>query len=218
MITNVIGSSEYKTTHFPSSTVIAKWHPNQQGPLHVEMMTKRLIIRSIALSDLENCIQLFGSRSMDTYCEGVIRSVEKTRKYVEARCQRWQENKPLSSFIILTRQGEFVGHADFDETDNDSEAELGYILTEKQQGKGYARECARAMVYDYLPALRSAGYLPIKSVIATVKRANQKSIDILQMLNMKYVCEVQRYEEKDPRLLYRLKIDSHPEFPEKFNL
>jgi hypothetical protein len=46
---------------FQRSQINANWHPHQAGPLHVEICTKRLLIRSIRKEDLENCAKLFGN-------------------------------------------------------------------------------------------------------------------------------------------------------------
>jgi [ribosomal protein S5]-alanine N-acetyltransferase len=191
--------------------ITANWHAGKEGPLHVEMTTARLQFRSIQEEDVEHCIKLFGdSQVMLTYCEGVARSAEKVKAYVKVRSQRWQNNNPLSSFVVFLKETqEFVGHTDFDETDQDSAVELGYILLKEHQGKGYGPEIAEAMMKGYLPAVIANKYQvknkPITQAIAVVLESNVKSIHILEKLGMKYVKDIKKYSDAN-RQLYSLAL------------
>lgn len=192
--------------------VNANWHAEQVGALNVEIITQRLKIKSIRLEDFDNCIKLFGDPNlMSKYCEGVARSANEIEKYVRERWKRWQDNKPLSSLIIFTKEAnEFVGHIDLDETNTDSEIELGYIILAAFQGKGYAQEAANAMIQDYLPRIIENKYRvkdkPIKSVIALAQHDNVKSIKILKSLGMEYVENVKKYNN-EVRHFYCLSTD-----------
>jgi len=97
----------------------------------------------------------------------------------------------------LSETGEFVGmiflHRDF----GDPENELGWILTEAAEGKGYAVEAALAA--------REYGYKTLgwETVVSYIDRENQRSIKVAERLDAVIDENAPRTKEHGDCLIYR---------------
>ncbi|MFS0862809.1 GNAT family N-acetyltransferase [Fredinandcohnia sp. 179-A 10B2 NHS] len=87
--------------------------------------------------------------------------------------------------VFLRETGEFIGISGLGPNDlNPEEVELYYSLTQKHQGKGYAKEAAKA-VLDY--GFETIG---LPKVVGIVHPKNSPSLNIIKVLGMKFVKEV----------------------------
>lgn len=184
-----------------------KYHKNQpnvtieydQGakdaPPMIHMHTERLHLYSATSKDLKNYDDfLFGDQEvMKTYGSGVTFETDRIKKFLEDYEARLTEGNLFSGFAIeLNENSEFVGHIITGGSEEQNSSVITYITRESMWNKGYSKEAAGAIVFDYTPYLIEKGFKvnvkdsdpePLKRMIATaLKDGNPASNKLLLRL------------------------------------
>jgi RimJ/RimL family protein N-acetyltransferase len=118
--------------------------------------TERLALRRPQLDDVDDLVELFGDDEVMRWLDGQTGD----REYVATRIERWLEyweQNGVGPFVVL-QDGEVVGRiglliwdarmwepSSYDDAAEHAETELGWALTCRHWGSGYATEAARAV-------------------------------------------------------------------------
>lgn len=182
--------------------------------LHVTIETDRLYMRSVRSEkkDYEQYASLFGdSKVMAKFSFGQPLLPKEIRSRIDnIWAKRWLKNDPFSAFAVFKKDtGKFVGHVILGHGDAPGIAELAYLFTPSEWGKGYGSEASAAIVNKYALATISKGYLidgsPLTKIIATARPDNPASIRILEKLGMHLIQKVEKFGSD--RNLYSINIE-----------
>ncbi|WP_371227609.1 GNAT family N-acetyltransferase [Roseovarius sp. 2305UL8-3] len=99
--------------------------------------------------------------------------------------------------VELTKTGELIGFVLIGAEPGDQEPELGYLISEAAEGRGYASEAANA-ARDY-----AYGTLKLPSLVSYILPGNISSIALAERLGAVKAGEVSYPEDDEPSLIYR---------------
>ena len=148
-----------------------------------------------------------GLRAMDSDVEimryigdGTIKTHEQTVASIERVQLRWRQRGYSWWAIIEKETAEVIGAACLQHLANLDGAplELGWRLRKEQQGKGYATEAAKAIIYFAVERFNAA------HLVAVAHPENLASHKVMQRLGMTYVGIEEHYDQ--PCVVYELKI------------
>ncbi|MDP1574981.1 MAG: GNAT family N-acetyltransferase [Coxiellaceae bacterium] len=146
--------------------------------------TKRLILKPIALSDLDNIFALRSDPDVMKYIDdGSVHTKERVEDFIQCG-QGYFEKYGMDFFSVFEKEtGVFVGqaglfHLHFDV--NQPDIDLAYRLHKKYWNKGYATELAKALI-DY-----GFNTLSLPKIVAFVLPENKASRRVLEKAGMSY--------------------------------
>ncbi len=141
------------------------------------LKTNRTIVRAFAKEDLASLIELMSDSDVMKYTGfREPQSKEKIEQCLE--CWTQEGSEPLGVWCAVEKDtDEFVGWFMLKDTGH-SYPELGFMLSKKKWGLGYATEISQEFI-KY--AFHQLNY---KKVIATTVRENLASISVLKKLGM----------------------------------
>jgi len=99
--------------------------------------------------------------------------------------------------VELTETGALIGFVLIGAEPGDQEPELGYLISEAEEGQGYATEAAIA-ARDY-----AFGTLKLPALVSYIFPSNTSSIALARRLGAVNVGEVSYPEDDEPSLVYR---------------
>lgn len=147
--------------------------------------SKRLTLRPIDMKDAENIFDYSSSANNTYYVYPKHRTIEDT----EFSIANYFMANPLGKYgIELKKERKLIGTIDLRIQAKRRSAELGYILNEKYQGKGYATEAVK-MILDM-----AFERLELKKVSATCQSENKDSEALMIRVGMKKEGELRDYE------------------------
>jgi RimJ/RimL family protein N-acetyltransferase len=114
----------------------------------IELYSERLRLRSLTSSDWGNFLAINQDSEINTFVRQVESSEEISTKF-EKRILPWvfESGDWLTLVIEELSTGEFVGFSGFYCVDVTlKRAEVGYLLSSKHQGKGYATEALQCVI------------------------------------------------------------------------
>lgn len=144
--------------------------------------TARLILRPLAMSDLDNMVALYGDPDVMRYVgsTGEPRNHEQTERGLRSLIA-YQQNYGYGGFAaILKTTQEFVGRGGLIHLDNTDEIEVYYALAKKFWGCGYATEMTKAFV--------ELGFsqLGLQRIVGVTYPQNEASGKVLQKAGLKF--------------------------------
>ena len=188
------------------------------GVLHVQVKTPRLVLESVSLNDVDDYYEhLFGDPEVKaTFEDGKPESKEQVQGRLVDWALAWRAGDPFSAFAIRQPDdGSFVGHIELVWGERHGEADLAYLIRKNCWRQGYAREAAAAVVYHLAPLLRAYHRWPsnevmdrptpgpeFKGIEATALDHNRGSVGILNSLLMNPRGTIER--AFGPRQLFKL--------------
>jgi RimJ/RimL family protein N-acetyltransferase len=118
--------------------------------MRVFLETKRLMLKTPELSDIDNLVALRSDHEVMKHTgEGSAQTEEQVREYLNFAIS-YQKKHGMGFYLVFEKgNGEFIGEAGlfhllFDDTQ--PEIEIGYHLHKKFWRKGYATELAKALI------------------------------------------------------------------------
>lgn len=111
--------------------------------------TERLIIRELAVSDLERLYELYEERGMCDYIPGLCRDKEKERQRLSAYIKN---RYPLYGYglwaLVEKETGQMIGQAGLEDRRYKGEEviELGYMIGSQHRRRGYGYEAAKEIL------------------------------------------------------------------------
>jgi [ribosomal protein S5]-alanine N-acetyltransferase len=159
--------------------------------------TGRLYLREFTLDDAQNFIDLNSNPRVVKYTgDGPIESLEKAREILTTITFPQYKNKLGRWAVHLKATDEFLGWCGLKFIEQLNEIDLGYRFFEKQWGKGYATESAKA-VLDY-----GFRVLDLNEIVARAAIENTNSHKVLKKLGLQF--EKEGEEHGDKIFKYRL--------------
>jgi len=112
--------------------------------------TKRLILKSPELSDLDNLISLRSDPNVMKYIgDGSVHTEEQVKRFLEIAIPYYEKHGIGFCSVIEKVSGDFIGQAGLFHVgyyDEQPDIEVAYRLHKKFWGKGYATELAKALI------------------------------------------------------------------------
>jgi RimJ/RimL family protein N-acetyltransferase len=163
-----------------------------------ELRTERLVLRPLAVSDLDEYVALFEDAEVLRYIgDGTAATREEVKEW-HARTLRRNETEGWHMRTVRQHDGTFVGRCGIavHDLEHGVEREVGYIIAREHWGKGYATEAASA-VRDH-----AFGTLGLHRLVALIAPGNDASVRVAEKLGMTYEREVPFHDR--PAMLFVL--------------
>lgn len=159
--------------------------------------TERCIIREMTEEDLDGVYQVYAAPSITRYMEGLYEDREKELEYTRSYIQHAYTFWGYGTWIIVRKSDhKIIGRVGFNLRDGYEEVELGFVIMEEEQRKGYAFECCEAVM-----KIGKEEYF-FEAVQALVKEENEASIHLCHKLGFHLVGKVCQDGEEYLRFLY----------------
>ena len=152
--------------------------------MSIFLETKRLILKTPEISDLENLVALRTDPEVMMYVgTGIVQTREQVEEFIANADPYFKEYGLAFCSVFEKETGNFIGqgglfHLGFNV--NQPDIELAYRLHKKYWGKGYATELAQALIQWGFE------HLPVKKIIAGAYPENIRSHRVLEKAGMSY--------------------------------
>lgn len=158
---------------------------------NIKIQTKRMIIRPLEFSDYEIWLKAYTGRSAKKHkYDGGPHDPKETPKSWFTKLVKKHSKKALNDDVYVfgvfdRKTKEHVGSLDFATIQryNMSWANLGYVVHNTQQGKGYAKEFVEAGIHKIAFKI-----LKYKRIEAAINVDNKRSINLAKSVGMKKEC------------------------------
>ena len=148
--------------------------------------TGRLQVRETTVQDIEAFYRIYAGASITRFMEGLFPDPQDERRYTEDYIRNVYGLLGFGVWTVVEKaSGEIVGRAGFSIRNGFEEVELGFLIGEPWQRKGYAKEVCQAIL-QY-----GKEVLGFSMVMALVKKENTVSIHLLQELGFVVTEEVE---------------------------
>ena len=143
--------------------------------------TKRLLLRPFCEEDEEIIYQIYGDAEIMKHTPFDPLTREGAKKHLQKVLAGWQK-EPVLDYelaIIVKETGEKIGRCHMQIDEEMDTAMIGWMLLQKEWGKGYASEMTPALL-DY-----SFDVLKVHRVNALCNPANEKSWRVLEKFGLR---------------------------------
>lgn len=148
--------------------------------------TGRCIIREMTEEDLDAVYEVYAAESVTRYMEGLYENREEELEYTRSYIKNAYNFYGYGTWIIERKTDKkVIGRVGFNLRDGYEEVELGFVIMEEEQRKGYAYECCMAVL-----ELGKEEY-EFEKVQALVKEGNTASIALCNKLGFELEGKVQ---------------------------
>ena len=148
--------------------------------------TERLQVRETTVQDIEAFYRIYAGTSITRFMEGLFQDPQDERRYTEDYIRNVYGLLGFGVWTVVEKaSGEIIGRAGFSIRNGFEEVELGFLIGEPWQRKGYAKEVCQAIL-QY-----GKEVLGFSMVMALVKKENTVSIHLLQELGFVVTEEVE---------------------------
>lgn len=141
------------------------------------IVTERLIIRPVAVSDTEEIHKYAGDKEIDMMLFLPNDTIEQTVEFVRNAVREWSKEKPSVREYVMLHNGSIIGGIGL-ETIDESTFEIGWVVSRDYRNKGFTTEAGNALI----------GYafeqLSAKMVIAHCDIRNIASEKVMKKLGM----------------------------------
>jgi SAM-dependent methyltransferase len=163
--------------------------------------TDRLLLKPLCLDDFENVLKLRSCQDVMKHINGPQKQAE-VESFVE-KAISYQKTHGLGfSSVFLKKENFFIGQAGLFHVgfyDKQPEIELGYRFHKSHWGKGYATECAEALL------LWAENNLKKEKVVAFVKPGNPESKNVLNKIGFNSLGLQESYYGLVEKYIYTLR-------------
>lgn len=169
--------------------------------MHVLLETERLLLRRFTEDDLDHLVELDADPDVMRFVTGGVVTPRETveTEILPAYLEYYERFDGLGYWAVVEQgTGAFVGWLEFRPVaDAPGVVELGYRLRASAWGKGYATECARALI--------DLGFsdLGVERVVAYTMVVHEASRRVLEKAGLRYV---RTFHAEWP---YRIEGDEH---------
>lgn len=160
--------------------------------------TDRCMIREMTEEDLDAVYEVYTGKSITKYMEGLYEDREEELEYTRSYIQNAYTFWGYGTWVIERKaDSKIIGRVGFNLRDGYEEPEIGFVIMEEEQQKGYAYECCEAVLkvgkeeYEF------------ESVQALVRDGNTASINLCRKLG--FVFQDKVVEEGEEYLRFLLK-------------
>lgn len=151
------------------------------------LQTERLLLRSLQQSDANEIFALRSDDNVNKYIERQkATSIKDAHDFIERITQSISNNESILWAIELKKEKAFAGSVlIFHVNTEKDEAELGYEILPKHQGKGIAQEAIKAALTFAFDVLK------VKTIAAVVHKENIPSLKIIEKNNFHFKMPVE---------------------------
>ncbi len=144
-----------------------------------ELETERLILRQVMKKDADQLYEMLSEPEVAKYDYFYpVTSKAEALIFVERFTKELEEKEEITWGVILKETNQFIGTCCLGEFNQGARrAEIGYDLTQKQWGKGYATEAVKAVI-DF-----GFNRMNLNRIEATITPGNDASVQVLKKLN-----------------------------------
>lgn len=158
--------------------------------------TKRCIIREMTENDLDALYEIYAGETVTKYMEGLYENREEELLFMRSYIQNAYVFWGYGTWVIERKEDKkLIGRVGFNMRDGYEEPELGFVIMENEQGKGYAWECCQAVLkvgkeeYEF------------EKIQVLIKEGNTASINLCQKLGFTWKEKVIEEKEEYCRFL-----------------
>ena len=162
--------------------------------------TKRCMIREMTEEDLDAVYEVYEAPSITKYMEGLYEDREEELEYTRSYIQNAYAFWGYGTWVIERKSDhKIIGRVGYNLREGYEEPELGFVIMENEQKKGYAFECCEAVLrvgkeeYEF------------EQVQALVKEENVASVNLCKKLGFEYLEKIEEENEEYLRFLLILK-------------
>jgi RimJ/RimL family protein N-acetyltransferase len=148
----------------------------------IVLETDRLILRHVALSDLDSLASLFADPEVMRFSLGT-QTREYTQRWIEGCLQDYQPDRWGFGLwaVVQKSTGQLIGFCGltkFDDVDGQPEVEIGYRFAKAHWGQGFATEAAAA-TRDH-----AFSHLGMNRLISLIEAENIPSVRVAEKIGM----------------------------------
>lgn len=162
-----------------------------------ELNTQRLYLRKMKVSDSQSLFEIWSDPDVTKFMNIANFTNEKQAKeMIELLDELSNENKAIRFSMVELKSGEIIGTCGFNMIDFENDkTEIGYDLSKKHWGMGYASEGIRALIHYAFEILN------LNRIEAKVEPANSNSIRVLQKLNFTFEGTLRQFEKSNGKYI-----------------
>ena len=143
--------------------------------------TKRLILRKLGETDLEDIFAMRKDPNIMRYIREPQTDIESSIKWIKMMSDKWDSEKTGFFGVVEKKTEKFVGWCGLWRLAETEEIEVGYAIAKESWGKGYATEAAaRFLAYGF-------DDLRLQKIVAVAFPKNEASQNVMKKLGMSYV-------------------------------
>lgn len=157
-------------------TLLKRFH----GEPVTVIKTKRLTIREMSIDDIPDVYRIYSNKEVRSFIDDLDEYMEQEIEKHKAYIKNVYGFYGYGLWGVYSRNQKLIGRCGIENViiDGESVIQLSYLLDYNHWGMGYALECTTA-VLNY-----AFGELEINEVCAVVDVLNERSITLLEKLNM----------------------------------
>lgn len=141
------------------------------------IVTERLVIKPVAVSDTEEIHKYAGDKEIDMMLFLPNDNIEQTIEFTKNAVREWAKENPSVREFVMLYNGKIIGGIGL-ETVDESAYEIGWVISKDHRNNGFVTEAGKALV-GYAFEVLSA-----KRVIAHCDVRNKASEKVMQKLGM----------------------------------
>lgn len=154
-----------------------------------ELETERLLLRKMRLDDAQAMFAYASDPEVTRYVLfETHRSVEDSEAFLRSAVEGYERGDFGGWGIVLKDSGRFVGTCGMDHAPEHARAELGYVLSREQWGKGLMPEAVRAVIRF------GFGRMELNRIQARCIAENTASARVMEKVGMTYEGTLREYE------------------------
>ena len=147
------------------------------------MDTERLYLREQTTEDLDRLYEIYQGDSIRQYVEPLYEDYEEELAFTKAYIQNMYQFYGYGMWVVCLKKNDLViGRAGLGnrEVDGINRLELGYLIADEYQGRGYAKEACLA-ICDF-----ARDRLDAEQMICLTEPENVPSVKLLERLGFEY--------------------------------
>ncbi|PFF64721.1 GNAT family N-acetyltransferase [Bacillus thuringiensis] len=162
-----------------------------------ELHTKRLYLRQMKASDSLSMFKIWSDPDVTKFMNiSNFTDESQAKDMIQFLNELAQNNKAIRFTIIEKESNHIIGSCGYNSLDfENSKTEIGYDISKKFWGKGYAPEAISSLL-DY-----AFTHLKLYRVEAKVEPANVNSIKVLEKLNFTFEGTLRKSEKSAGKLI-----------------
>ena len=161
--------------------------------------TQRLLLRRLAMDDLDNLIQFYSDPDVVKYIPDAPRNQDETKEELEWHMNGHPKFPELGLWATIYKEtSQFIGRCGLLPwtIDGQNEVEVVFALSKAYWGRGLATEAAQGIVeYGF-------EHLQLSRLICLIDHDNQASINVATKIGMRF--EKESTDEYGPFLVYAM--------------
>lgn len=155
-----------------------------------ELETERLKLRAIKKSDVEDINEYASNPKTSEYLLWEKhKSIEYTKRFVDIVLAKYRLSEYHDWAIVLKENQKMIGTCGLTRIDEENSiAEIGYVLNPSYWGNGYATEAAKKMI-DF-----AFNVIGVNRVEARFLFGNEASLNVMKKIGMKFEGYLREYQ------------------------